>query len=214
MTAGKQGCPCLNSTATLESLAARTCTVPTTGDAGVYLTLGGTCVSASYGALQCLQHDLLHDITCQSGNTSEVIPPPYCYKPWVRRAWCPRAHLTRCAPSHLTRALLMMLHVQCYVNATTCARESTERFFRSSYFDFDSGVNLYYSYTTCNATAQDWLNVADDVVAHSGLGGSKSKYDAPVGIVGKRLHLTCNHLASPQSPSTPMCPPITSPVST
>ena len=121
--------------------------------------------------------------------------------------------LTHHTSFHLTRASLMVLRVQCYVDAATCARESKERVFRSDYFDFDSGVDVYYSYSTCNSTAQPWLEVVDDVKGHPALKGSKTERDASVGIVRELPQLTRNRLASAQSPSTPMCPPITSRVS-
>ena len=72
---------------------------------------------------------------------------------------------------------------QCYVDPNVCGRETKERVHRSSYFDFKSGVDLYYSYTTCNSTADDWLSVADDVVGYAGLDGSKTAFDlVPAGV--------------------------------
>jgi hypothetical protein len=53
--------------------------------------------------------------------------------------------------------------------------ESEERIFRSGYFDFDSGVDLFYSYSTCNSTAEDWLKEADGVLGNSIFDGSKTQ---------------------------------------
>jgi hypothetical protein len=36
-----------------------------------------------------------------------------------------------------------------------------ERVFRSSYFDLDSGVDIHFSYSTCNSTAEDWLEAQE-----------------------------------------------------
>jgi len=44
----------------------------------------------------------------------------------------------------------------CYVNAELCMK-SSERIYRSSYFPSDTGIDLFYSYTKCNSTADDWL---------------------------------------------------------
>jgi hypothetical protein len=48
----------------------------------------------------------------------------------------------------------------CYVDAS-CTKNSYERIYRSDYFSFDSGIDLYYSYSTCNSTADDWLEAKD-----------------------------------------------------
>ena len=101
MTAGNPGCPCTNTTATLSSLAAeRSCVVTETGQAGVLLALGGSCVPPSYGSSRCLQHDL-RDPACRfsgsifdGGIADDVIVPPYCLRSWVSRA----APVPRCSP--------------------------------------------------------------------------------------------------------------------
>mmetsp|Transcript_383 Transcript_383/g.621 ORF Transcript_383/g.621 Transcript_383/m.621 type:complete len:507 (-) Transcript_383:907-2427(-) len=134
MTAGKQGCPCTNETATLSSLTERICEVASTGETGIRLGLGGSCVPTSYGSSQCLQHDLHDDPACISDGDGTI--PAYCFQPW------------------------------CYVNADVCARDSKERVYRSSYFSFDSGVDIFYSYSTCNSTstADDWREVVNGKV--------------------------------------------------
>ena len=134
----KGGCPCINSTAVLASLAGRQCLLSPSGDAGVRITLGGSCVPFSYGSTMCLQHDLLHDATCRVGLPADGnIIPPHCFRSW------------------------------CYVDEAACKKYSGERVFRSSYFSFDSGLDLYYSYSTCNSTADDWLEAKNSVVGSS-----------------------------------------------
>ena len=42
--------------------------------------------------------------------------------------------------------------------------DSEERAFQSSYITYESGINVYYSYSTCNSTAEDWFDyTADDI---------------------------------------------------
>ena len=79
-------------------------------------------------------------------------------------------------PSHARLCVDRRLFVfQCYVDPSTCARESEERVLRSGYFDFDSGVDLFYSYSTCNSTADDWIAVEGDVVG-GGLNGGNTQH--------------------------------------
>ena len=59
----------------------------------------------------------------------------------------------------------------CYVDAKTCKRYSEERVYRSGYFGYDENIDVYYSYSTCNSTADDWLEVEDDIVGSRALGG-------------------------------------------
>ena len=48
-----------------------------------------------------------------------------------------------------------------YIPNTTL--DSEERAFQSSYITYESGINVYYSYSTCNSTAEDWFDyTADD----------------------------------------------------
>ena len=140
-TSGNVGCTCINTTGTLSSLTDRHCQLPS-GNDGIQLTLGGSCVPFSYGSSQCLQHDLLHDPSCLIDKTGDHIIPAHCFRPW------------------------------CYVDARTCARESEERVYRSSYFPIDSEVDIFYSYSTCNSTADDWFEVKDDITgSNKALGG-------------------------------------------
>ena len=36
-------------------------------------------------------------------------------------------------------------------------KDSYEKIHRSDFFSFDSGMDLFYSYSKCNSTADDWL---------------------------------------------------------
>ena len=71
---GKEGCPCTNKTGTLASLSERHCKLPT-GDDGIYLTLGGSCVPFSYGSSRCAVHDLLYDPRCKVDDAGENAIP-------------------------------------------------------------------------------------------------------------------------------------------
>jgi hypothetical protein len=101
------------------------------GDTGVQLKYGGACVSPNYGSSACLQHEMIHDPACFNVSVNQDVVPPYCFRPW------------------------------CYVDAEVCMRDSLERVFRSSYFDLDSGVDIHFSYSTCNSTAADWLEAQE-----------------------------------------------------
>eukprot|EP00581_Thalassiosira_minuscula_P007139 CAMPEP_0183703846 /NCGR_PEP_ID=MMETSP0737-20130205/1421_1 /TAXON_ID=385413 /ORGANISM="Thalassiosira miniscula, Strain CCMP1093" /LENGTH=733 /DNA_ID=CAMNT_0025930645 /DNA_START=80 /DNA_END=2281 /DNA_ORIENTATION=+ len=153
-----KGCPCIDSSGILASLPKnRRCILPnaTTTIAshddsnglfqaeknGVMLTLGGSCVPINYGSSKCLQHDLIHDPNCALDPAGERIIPAYCIRPW------------------------------CYVDLASCKRNSPERVYRSSYFPFESEVDLFFSYTTCNSTEADWFDVEDDIVGDRALGG-------------------------------------------
>jgi hypothetical protein len=48
-------------------------------------------------------------------------------------------------------------------------KNSDKRIYRSDYFSFDSGIDLFYSYSTCNSTADDWF--AANVAANDILNG-------------------------------------------
>ena len=149
---GMEGCPCLNTTTTLSSLTDRYCTL-SNGQKGIQLTLGGSCVPFSYGASTCQQHDLLHDPSCKldqlftdqttlsnTTTNNNNIVPPYCFRAF------------------------------CYVDAKTCKKYSEERVYRSGYFGYEENIDIYYSYSTCNSTAEDWLEVEDDIVGSRALG--------------------------------------------
>ena len=96
------------------------------GEIGVKLTVGVGCVPISYGSSKCLQHDLLYNPFCTVENATKTPIPAYCIRPF------------------------------CYVDAESCGKNSFERVYRSDYFNIESGIDLYYSYTKCNSMAEDW----------------------------------------------------------
>jgi len=140
---GNAGCPCINQTLTLAAMSDRQCKLPNTVDGfGIQLTTtDSSCVPFSYGSSRCVQHDILYDPNCNLGDAGDKIIPAYCVRPW------------------------------CYVDLAMCKKDSDERLFRSSYFPVEEGVDLFYSYTTCNSTADYWLAVEEDIVGNLALGG-------------------------------------------
>lgn len=160
--AGNQGCPCINNTGILASLTERHCLLPDGITTGIQLTLGGSCVPFTYGSSECRRHDFLYDPRCKisDGELDSDIPGYYCFRPF------------------------------CYVDADTCTRDSEERVFRSSYFSTDSNVDIFYSYSTCNATADDWLAVANDIVEGSPvLGGIEILSNIPTYVFPSEIFL-------------------------
>ncbi|KAL7536673.1 hypothetical protein ACHAWF_005534 [Thalassiosira exigua] len=148
-TGGEGSCPCTNATTALSSLAARSCRL-SSGDNGVQLnTRGGACVPFSYGSFRCRQHDLLYDPSCQVNEADERVIPAYCFRPF------------------------------CFVDADTCIRESEQRVYRSAYFPPESGVDVFYSYSVCNATAEDWLAVEDDIMGNRAMNGATLEATVP-----------------------------------
>ncbi|KAL7530571.1 hypothetical protein ACHAXR_003567, partial [Thalassiosira sp. AJA248-18] len=87
----------------------------------------GPCVGYSYGSGGCLRHDLIHDPICKLTDSGEADIPNYCFRPW------------------------------CFVDVTTCKQSSSDRAIRSKYFPRELGTDLFYSYSTCDSTAEDWL---------------------------------------------------------
>jgi hypothetical protein len=148
---GNAGCPCINVTQELLSLSDRYCSLDN-GDRGVQLTVGGACVSPTFGSSYCLQHDMIHDPACSNEAVSQTIVIPYCFRPW------------------------------CYVDHESCMRDSDERVYRSSYFDVDSGIDVYFSYSTCNSTAADWYEAQGVDLTPRTLGGAEIVCNAPTFI--------------------------------
>jgi hypothetical protein len=126
-----EGCPCIDVSSIISPLTSRICTLPATGENGIKVTIDGICAPYSYGSSKCLQHDLLHDPSCSLDNIGETPIEAFCFRPW------------------------------CYIDAEACMKNSYERIYRSDYFSFDSGIDLYYSYSTCNSTRDDWLAAKD-----------------------------------------------------
>ena len=134
---GNEGCKCIDISKDLASLDDRSCELTPGGEKGVMLTLGGPCISLTYGSNACLFHDEIHDPSC---HRTDPLPDQYCFRPW------------------------------CYIDMEKCKRYSEERVYRSSYFPVESGVDAFYSYSTCNSTAEDWMN-RDDAVHENVLEG-------------------------------------------
>jgi len=84
----------------------------TGGSPGVMLTAEGPCVPYSYGSNQCLQHDFIHDPKCSVSADGGTNIPEYCFRPF------------------------------CYVDAKSCMQFSDDRVFRSTYFPYDTGVDV------------------------------------------------------------------------
>jgi len=126
------------------------------GENGVKFSIGGACLPYSFGSSQCLQHDLLHDPSCSLDNISKAPVEAFCFRPW------------------------------CYVDAKACMKDSYERIYRSDYFSFDSGIDLFYSYSTCNSTADDWHiaydegNPTDDILNGISILANIPSYNSPM----------------------------------
>ncbi|KAL7533811.1 hypothetical protein ACHAXR_005454, partial [Thalassiosira sp. AJA248-18] len=124
---GDPGCQCIDASATLASLAERSCTT-SDGQNGVLLTVSGPCVSYNYGSSVCLPHDIDVDPLCLTQDSAaDAAIPGYC-----------------------TRSF-------CYVDAMQCMGASSQRVFRSGYFPIGLGVDLFFSYSTCGSSAEDWF---------------------------------------------------------
>mmetsp|Transcript_9466 Transcript_9466/g.14630 ORF Transcript_9466/g.14630 Transcript_9466/m.14630 type:complete len:255 (+) Transcript_9466:87-851(+) len=163
-SAGKPGCPCINATSILASLTNRHCKLSDGQATGIQLKPGGSCVPFSYGSNQCRQHDLLYDPSCaldelaqlQHGNSSSTASsvPTYCIRSWR------------------------------YVDMQTCKKESDERVFRSSYFGFKASdvteLDVFYSYSTCKSTADDWFNVEDQILDSGVFNGIDLQVAVPI----------------------------------
>eukprot|EP00580_Thalassiosira_gravida_P005994 CAMPEP_0201655548 /NCGR_PEP_ID=MMETSP0493-20130528/46064_1 /ASSEMBLY_ACC=CAM_ASM_000838 /TAXON_ID=420259 /ORGANISM="Thalassiosira gravida, Strain GMp14c1" /LENGTH=670 /DNA_ID=CAMNT_0048132137 /DNA_START=1151 /DNA_END=3160 /DNA_ORIENTATION=- len=63
----------------------------------------------------------------------------------------------------------------CYVNAMECMGASTERVYRSKYFPAGSGIELYYSSSTCGYSASDWEESLSQQNSNHVLGGESLK---------------------------------------
>ena len=119
------------------------------GTEGIKLTYGGACVPPTFGSAVCLQHDMIHDPSCSYDPTTTAVVAPYCFRPW------------------------------CYVDRESCTRDSDERVYRSSYFDFDSGADIYFSYSTCNSTAEDWFEAQNTILVPQTMGGADILANVP-----------------------------------
>ena len=139
---GNSGCSCINTTNTLLQVQTRECTLQD-GSRGVYTGSGRMCVAPSYGSSMCKQHDLISDPDCSiTENDLDIHAiPQYCTRSW------------------------------CYVDLEQCKSESQDIIYRSSYFDEDTNVDLFFSYSTCNSTADDFMEAQDTALVSQALGG-------------------------------------------
>jgi len=139
---GNSGCSCINTTDTILQVQGRECTLQD-GSRGVYAGNIRMCVAPSYGSSFCMQHDLISDPDCSitENDLATHAIPQYCARSW------------------------------CYVDVEQCKKESLEIIYRSSYFDVDTNVDLFFSYSTCNSTAEDFIEAQDTVVFSQALGG-------------------------------------------
>ncbi|KAL7535440.1 hypothetical protein ACHAXR_008753, partial [Thalassiosira sp. AJA248-18] len=144
MNAGKQGCPCLNSASTIASLPDRQCQLPT-GENGLLLTPPAAAKPASH----------LHTAPLRAFNTTSCTIQNATLIQSTRREYHSRLLLT---------AILLRGCLGVCKNKNKKESLSEERVYRSSYFSHESEVDLFYSYSTCNSTADDWLVVEGDIV--------------------------------------------------
>ncbi|KAL9181674.1 hypothetical protein ACHAXT_012017 [Thalassiosira profunda] len=144
-SAGAEGCRCIDTTETLASLPDRACTT-SDGNDGVLLGIAGVdpCVDYDYGASACLPHDLGVDANCVESNMNGNATMPQ----FCNRSWC-------------------------YVNRTQC-RATEERVYRSQMFPAESGVDMFFSYSTCGSSPADWFEST-----HYALGGVAMTAIAP-----------------------------------
>jgi len=110
------------------------------GQDGVLLTVAGPCVTHDFGSLRCFPHELNVDLNCIIPEGGNATSIPG----YCSRSWC-------------------------YVDAMACMA-TYERVYRSQLFPADSGVDVYYSYSTCGADPADWFEST-----HFALGGVKMK---------------------------------------
>jgi len=66
----------------------------------------------------------------------------------------------------------------CFVDVDKCKRDSTERVFLSSYFP---SAKVYYSYSTCNSTDEDWwAHENSQILGGISISASVPTYQVPV----------------------------------
>eukprot|EP00956_Cyclotella_meneghiniana_P012087 scaffold17153_cov65-Cyclotella_meneghiniana.AAC.2 len=138
---GNSGCPCINTTNTLLQVQDRECTLQD-GSRGVYAGSGQMCVEPSYGSSFCKQHDLISDPDCSLTDNNL---DEHLIPQYCSRPWC-------------------------YVDLQQC-KKSKEIIYRSSYFDTDTGVDVFFSYSTCNSTSDDFFEAQETALVLNGLGG-------------------------------------------
>ena len=134
-------CPCIDSYEILQNYA--NCWIESTPSVNVTndtansstkqpgILVNGACFPIqTYGSKVCSRHDIVADPSC-SLNRPLGLRPAYCDNPF------------------------------CFVDRDKCS-QSKEQFYRSnlvsnSPYSSQSQPQLFYSYSTCNSTAEDWL---------------------------------------------------------
>ena len=138
---GNSGCSCINTTDTILQVQGRECTLQD-GSRGVYAGNIRMCVAPSYGSSFCKQHDLISDPDCSLTDNNL---DEHLIPQYCSRPWC-------------------------YVDLQQC-KKSKEIIYRSSYFDTDTGVDVFFSYSTCNSTSDDFFEAQETALVLNGLGG-------------------------------------------
>ncbi len=153
MSSGNEGCNCIDQASVLASLTNRDCTTAA-GKPGVYLKLGGSCVSYDYGSSACLQHDLLHDPLCQ-GDPSAAVIPTYCSQSWcyVNAASCKKN-----SEEKIYRSDIFPDQHDIFYSYSTC--NSTNLFSHGTDTRVAGGINITavvpdYQYPTLNKQLPD-----------------------------------------------------------
>ena len=138
---GKSDCPCIDSFALLNPWRNCEANMPVQNSVpGIVLAkepgvlLKGVCYPIrTYGSQYCAKHDMFADPKCSLDVPLEI-RPSYCDNPF------------------------------CYVDFEKCIH-SNETFYRSNFLGDDlyssrddDAPKLFYSYSTCGSTADDWLN--------------------------------------------------------
>ena len=153
---GNPGCGCIDETQSIldaihnssltgdepsNHISHRSCQLPEKfGNGEGMQATPNLCVPMTYGSSKCIQVGLRRGSDCKThwipsltatfrGNKHDYFmdprcqvdassqnAPAYCFRPW------------------------------CFVDARSCARSSKEAIYRSAYFDYTSGIDLFYSY--------------------------------------------------------------------
>eukprot|EP00585_Thalassiosira_rotula_P003175 CAMPEP_0196133054 /NCGR_PEP_ID=MMETSP0910-20130528/2434_1 /TAXON_ID=49265 /ORGANISM="Thalassiosira rotula, Strain GSO102" /LENGTH=940 /DNA_ID=CAMNT_0041392735 /DNA_START=39 /DNA_END=2861 /DNA_ORIENTATION=+ len=148
---GNEGCPCTDASDILRSFPDRSCRLPD-GQDGIMLNAEALCVPYTYGSTVCNHHDLIYDPKCDtSKELGEDDIPAYCIRSF------------------------------CYVDAVTCRQSSEERVFRTDRFPRDDNVDLFYSYSTCGSTDEDWIqNLNESELSGKTILAIVPEYSSPI----------------------------------
>ncbi|KAL7531912.1 hypothetical protein ACHAWF_003952 [Thalassiosira exigua] len=126
ISTGMDGCSCIDASDILATLDDRACITTAGGQKGVMLTAEGPCVPFSYGSNVCRAYDAIYNPECETSGVMFGQNLELCLAPF------------------------------CYVDAEACRTSSAERLYRSTYFPQNMGIDLFYSFTTCDPSLDDW----------------------------------------------------------